>query len=281
MSETGFDVHRNIGESLSEIILKNKRPKSSTKYQNTLINHWLNMWFALSQCLKINPCERSSLDDVLRALTNNMVPYIKSLPISQASVLECVAAEIAAGNTNEVPSNEGTNSCTFLSLKSMIELFKRKKLETIRIQDLLEEIAVETILKYPEQINQYRDTSSQCHSYKALEIMKKQDSSLDLFDSKYHLHSGYLALSEEGMLELSGKLSDIREMTKDQLLPATYVCPPYTVSLGIFRQKFFLLDPHKVSSRNGGVGEGVVITTKQSINQSINRGNVCLALEKT
>ena len=147
LSETGFDVHRNIGESLSEIILKNKRPKSSTKYQNTLINHWLNMWFALSQCLKINPCERSSLDDVLRALTNNMVPYIKSLPISQASVLECVDAEIAAGSTNEVPSNEGTNSCTFLSLKSIIELFKRKKLETIRIHDLLEEIAVETILK--------------------------------------------------------------------------------------------------------------------------------------
>ena len=39
----------------------------------------------------------------------------------------------------------------------MIELFKRKKLETIRIQDLLEEIAVETILKYRDQINQYRD----------------------------------------------------------------------------------------------------------------------------
>ena len=69
LSETGFDVHRNIGESLSEIILKNKRPKSSTKYQNTLINHWLNIWFALSQCLKINPCEGSSVDDILRALT--------------------------------------------------------------------------------------------------------------------------------------------------------------------------------------------------------------------
>ena len=39
LSETGFNVHRNIGESLSEIILKNKRPKSSTKYPNTLINH--------------------------------------------------------------------------------------------------------------------------------------------------------------------------------------------------------------------------------------------------
>ena len=60
LSETGFDVHRNIGESLSEIILKNERPNSSTKYPNTLINHWLNMWFALSQCLKINPCEMSS-----------------------------------------------------------------------------------------------------------------------------------------------------------------------------------------------------------------------------
>ena len=163
LSETGFDVRRNIGESLSEIILKNKRPKFSTKYQNTLINHWLDMWFALNQCLKISLCERSSLGYVLRALINNMVPYIKSLPISQASVLECVDGEIAAGNTTEVPSNEGTNSCTFLSLKSMIELFKRKKLETIRIQDLLEEIAVETILKYPDQINQYRDISSQYH----------------------------------------------------------------------------------------------------------------------
>ena len=33
LSETSFDVHRNIRESLSEIIFKNKkRPKSSTKY---------------------------------------------------------------------------------------------------------------------------------------------------------------------------------------------------------------------------------------------------------
>ena len=75
LSETGFDVHRKIGQSLSEIILKNKRLKSSTKYQNTLTNHWFSMWFAL---LKINPCKRCSLDDVLLASTNNMVPYIKS-----------------------------------------------------------------------------------------------------------------------------------------------------------------------------------------------------------
>ena len=88
---------------------------------------------------------------------------------------------------------------------------------------------------------------------------------LNLFD----LNSGYLALSEEDVLELYGKLSDIRETTKDQLFLATYVCPPYTVSLGVFRQKFFLLDTHKDSSRSGGVGEGVVITTKDTSNQAI------------
>ena len=149
-------------------------------------------------------------------------------------------------------------------------------METIRIQDLLEEMAVETILKYPDQINQYRDLSSRYHPYEALEIMKKQDYSLDLLGLKPHLHSRYLALSEEGMLKLYGKLSDIRETTKDQLFLATYVFPPYTVSLGRFSQKCFLLDTHKASSRSGGVAEGVVITTK-----SINRRNVCLALEKT
>ena len=118
------------------------------------------MWFVLSQCLKINPCESSSPDDVLRALTNNMVPYIKRLPISQASVLGWVHGELAECNTTEVLSNKNTNSCSFLSFKSMIELFQRKKLETIRIQDLLEGIAVETILKDPDQINQYWDICS-------------------------------------------------------------------------------------------------------------------------
>ena len=166
----------------------------------------------------------------------------------------------------------------------MIELVKRKKLETIGIQDLLEEITVETILKHPDQINQYQDISSQYHPYEVSEIMKKQNPSIDLFDLKYHLHRGYLALSEEGMLELYGKLSDIRETIKDQLFLATYVCPPYTVSLNIFRQMVFLLDTHKVSSRSVGAGEGAVTTTKdasnQSINQSINQRNVCLALEK-
>ena len=158
----------------------------------------------------------------------------------------------------------------------MIDLVKRKKLETIGIQDLLEEIAVETILKYPDQINQYRDISSQYHPYEVSEIMKKQNPSLDLFDLKYHLHPGSLVLSEEGMLELYGKLSDIRETIKDQLFLATYVCPPYTVSLGIFRQKFFLLDTHKVSSRSDGADEGAVITTKDTSNQSINQSKKCV-----
>ena len=63
-------------------------------------------------------------------------------------------------------------------------------METIKIQDVLEETAVETILKYPDQINQYRDISSQYHPYEALEIMKKQDPSLDLLNLKYHLDSG-------------------------------------------------------------------------------------------
>ena len=76
---------------------------------------------------------------------------------------------------------------------------------------------METILKYPDQINQYRETSSQYPHHEALGIIKKQDPSLDLFDLKYHLHSGYFALSEEGMLEPYGKLSYIRKTTKYQV----------------------------------------------------------------
>ena len=47
LSGISFDVHRNINLSLSKIILKNKKPKSSVKYKNTLINLWLYMSFAL------------------------------------------------------------------------------------------------------------------------------------------------------------------------------------------------------------------------------------------
>ena len=99
--------------------------------------------------------------------------------------------------------------------------------------------------------------------------MKKQDRSLDLFDLKYHLYSEHRVLSEEGMLELYGKLRDIRETTKDQLFLATYVFPPYTVSFDLSRQMFWLLDTHKVSSRSDDVGEGLVIATKETSNQSI------------
>ena len=53
LSKTGFDVHRNIGELLSEIILK-KNTKTFYEIPKHL-DKSLNMWFALSQCLKINP----------------------------------------------------------------------------------------------------------------------------------------------------------------------------------------------------------------------------------
>ena len=135
---------------------------------------------------------------------------------------------------------------------------------------------METILKYPDQINQYLEISSQYPHHQALGIIKKQDPSLDLFDLKYHLHSGYFALSEEGMLELYGKLSDIRKTTKYQVPLGYCIWPPYTVSLGIFRQTFFLLDTHKVSSGSGGVGERVVKTTKDTSNQSIEEMRVIL-----
>ena len=41
---------------------------------------------------------------------------------------------------------------------------------------------METILKYPDQINQYRDISSQYHTYEALKRIKKQNLSSDLLD---------------------------------------------------------------------------------------------------
>ena len=58
-------------------------------------------------------------------------------------------------------------------------------------------------------------------------------------------------------------------MTKDRLFLATYVCSLYTFSLVMFRQKFFLLDSHDVSLISGGIGEVVVIITKDTSNQSI------------
>ena len=58
-------------------------------------------------------------------------------------------------------------------------------------------------------------------------------------------------------------------MAKDQLFLATYVCPHYTFSLGILRQKVFLLDTHKVSLRSGAVGEEVVTTTKDTNNRTV------------
>ena len=84
-----------------------------------------SLWKKLSWC-------------VLRALTNNMVPHIKSLPISQPSVLEWIDAKIAAGNTTEVPSNKVQIHARSFHWNPWQELFKQKKLETIRIQDLLE-----------------------------------------------------------------------------------------------------------------------------------------------
>ena len=71
---------------------------------------------------------------------------------------------------------------------------------------------------------------------------------------------------------MKGTLRKIKRYKRDDkrtAVPCTYVCPPYAVSLGILRQKFYLPDSHKVSSRKGGVGEGVVTTTKDTSNQAI------------
>ena len=51
-------------------------------------------------------------------------------------------------------------------------------MEATRIQDSLEEIAVEAILKYLDQIKQKQDVSSQYHPYEASENYEKARSFL-------------------------------------------------------------------------------------------------------
>ena len=53
-------------------------------------------------------------------------------------------------------------------------------------------MAVETILKYSYQINQFRDISNQYHTYKALKIMRKQFKLSFAFRTSRVIRCGYV-----------------------------------------------------------------------------------------
>ena len=138
------------------------------------------------------------------------------------------------------PTNDGTNCCTFLSLKichewsSQQNHFKKdwetfsKKVETI-------------ITDFPSRINPYRDIEQHYRISEATEIMSKYALIKETI-KVVQVTSSKKVFSKEGLEDI---VSAMNQMTSIVVM----VCPPYTFVIGNFQGELFIIDTHVIRNQ--------------------------------
>jgi hypothetical protein len=132
------------------------------------------------QNLKYDPTNRIDSQNLLEKLSSEEQNKIEfhTLEVSQATALEKSDKEIAEGSANvslhhtQVPKNDGTNACAFLSLGIIDSLVNEENVASI--EEIIS-ITESMISEFPTKFNEHRDVSKMVDIYEAYDILEKQD----------------------------------------------------------------------------------------------------------
>ena len=146
-----------------------------------------------------------------------------------------------------LPSNNGTNCCSFLALK----ISEKWHLEIKRIRsdrkcfvDIVEDI----IQHFPEQVNPFRDIWRHYDLLEAADILSENH----LLENTPHLKElskGTRVFSNDGREDLFNALSNISSV-------GVLVCPPYIFVVCRLANEYVIIDTHVIKSQLGGNDNG-------------------------
>lgn len=174
---------------------------------------------------------------------------------------ETIDAELAEVVEDELNTRDGTNACSFLSLK-VIDSLIVSDAETLqsaasKVRDIVEEI----ITLFPADINSLRDKSRHFTVDEAYEILDENKLLEYQYVFKEILSMSFTGQSDEGEDEIVKALQEIASRPSNTF--SVYTCPPIMFTLihtvGKEHNIFLLVDTHKISEDLGGNGNGVIV----------------------
>ena len=177
----------------------------------------------------------------------------------------CARGETPAKNLikiveDEIESKDGTNACSFLSVKivdSLVdanpELFKRTASD-------VKSIAERIITSFPTEINSFRDKSKYFSVDEAYYILNEHKLLSRQYTFKELLSTAREGQSADGEIEIVQALKQMAHRRTNIL--SLYTCPPIIFALIHIYDKdqgnFLVIDTHKIPAKVGGNGNGVL-----------------------
>ena len=248
-------------EILNKLQSKTK-PQFSARHSALQATEWLQIDDAYEKCTDFQPDSRPSADDLMSLLTEQSQSFSDySLHVSQNTVLANHDGLIAAGGpSQEIPKNDGTNSCAFLSVVIADHILRQEiqlpNCESDAIwHDVVKMIDV-IILNAPSHFNHLRSISLYYDPLEALTILKKASILKAQYEVSEEIVNQQYVFTKEGRRELLHVVSRLGQ--SDDCQVALYTCGGYTFIIGYYKNLLFLVDTHPIGHTLGGTGCGIL-----------------------
>ena len=175
----------------------------------------------------------------------------------------CEFMEQHAGTSTDIdmefklPTNDGTNGCTFLTLMIGEEFLSAES----KNKQSLVSIAEELIEGFPADVNDIRDKDTSYEPIEALSILQEQRIVKNCVDLTLVVHPRTWIDERRDPL-----LVNMWESAKPDCQCFIIVAPPYTVLMICNNKEILLIDTHPVSEIFGGNENGLLICVPNSEN---------------
>jgi hypothetical protein len=255
---------KNVMKFLEHLVVSNNcGPQHSDKYSIKQATDWIPIWNAHKRCTTVNSRDRPKINEIVQDLERKEVrDRCQDIPlsVSQNSALEEITMHTTSHfeHDNEIIiSNDGTNSCSFLSVNFVSQLLKRPK-DSGTHDDWLDiaALAEDVIKRTPSIVNPYRKKERQYDAMEAFQILRL----LGVTDDEYYLTeeitAGYGVFTASGRLALVNAMEKL--FNKYAYNVGIYTCGAYTFTVGCKYGQYFVMDTHSISQDLGGDGNGLL-----------------------
>lgn len=253
-----------------------QKPNHSSKHSQLQATKWPVIDDLYESCTIHNPLNRPSTKDVLqhlRSRSNDANGKCRNfcLSISQNSAIEQADHLLAAGNPASHPiTNDGSNSCAFLSVITAASLTPNPQKELNRRQKLLGdalgenefwkklvEVADDIIISSPETFNPLRHSGRFYDVFEAHEIL----SHADIIESNIELSEKVLCsdgvFSKDGRTCLEKIINNFYTCCNEPGA-AIFTCGHYIFTIGRRFGSLFVVETHQIHEELGGNGNGLL-----------------------
>ena len=120
------------------------------------------------------------------------------------------------------------------------------------------ELAEDVIKEFPEKVNEFRDPSKTYDTSEAKTILETNWHLSQQYELCEEFVSNSPVFSEAGIRELITALNNVPHNT---IQHGIYTCPPYTFTVALHNESYFIVDTYSVGKDVGGDGNGICVAT--------------------